>query len=184
MLSLSSLLRALLKKNHRFYHTIEINLSNGAIRVTDSAHDVSYDGNNYVSGPDLIQFGEPKSTTEIRSNEITVTLSAIDPALRAVAFAADSHYLNQRLVLTRHYLDDSGLLVGSIVIFSGVITKRASSSGNQDVSISFSSASWWAAFEKMNGVETTNASQQRWHPTDKGFEHCPATALNIRWGSK
>jgi len=184
MLGFSSAFKALLRGNHRYFHTVDIDLSTGVLRLTDASEDVTYQGEVYQVSHGLMAVPDAKQTTDIKTNEVAVTLSAINTATRAIVFDQAVTYLNRPLSIRRHYLDDQGNEVGVVSLFSGVMTKRDYHDGDDAFSIQFKAASWWAAFEKISGVETSLASQQRHHASDKGFEHCPAASLNIRWGSR
>ena len=48
--------------------------------------------------------------------------------------------------------------------------------------VNIRSASVFYNFDDNNGRRTTEASQQRHYPSDKGFQYASTTTQDIRWG--
>jgi hypothetical protein len=182
MIDISEAVEEKLLGDYSTAHLVEIRLSGGTLRYTENGYDLLWDGETWLANGLLLDLDEPKYTSELRINEITLALSGADQTTIA-QFLATSQY-NRRVIVWRAYLGDDGqpiddpIRLGDWRISGWSFDDSTNSESIMAVKLSSEFADW----EKTRGRRTTESSQQRFYPNDRGFEFASSVSKQQKWG--
>jgi hypothetical protein len=157
------------------------------IAYTDAPFDVVYDGTTYQAQGNFMGISESSETADLQITNINIVISALD--INNVRTLARSEQINQDVSVYRTFLNptDNALIGDSagdqaILIFKGKIAGYRITDANDTATITLEVASQFANFNRKTGRRTNNASLQREHATDFGFQYSHETLQDIRWG--
>ena len=148
------------------------------IRVTDWHYALSYDGNSYTSSGNLLSIDDVKETSELRVNEMTIVLSGADQTY--IAQFLNNNYIAIPVSIVFMLVDAEKY----INAFTGQITGFSAEEDNGESEIKVNIASHWKDFEKAEGRHTNEGSQNRFFPSDDGFQFTDDADRDIAWGRR
>lgn len=182
MLQLTAQVAAVIAGDHDYCHLIRIELANSTIiRLTDAGFGVVWNGEVFDANGLLIGMDSPKFTSDIRVGEISLAFSAADQSL--VALMLGTNQINRYVNVYRAFLNSQGQVIPDpVLLHTWLITSFDVSDNKKSPQISVSMASEWADFEKPAGRRSTDASQQRIYPGDKGMEFAGQVKKDLKWG--
>tara|TARA_B110000285_G_C14860873_1_gene484524 strand:+ start:231 stop:785 length:555 start_codon:yes stop_codon:yes gene_type:complete len=161
---------------------VQLNFSS-VLRLTDWGRNVSALSNTWLSSSSFIGIGDVTESSELRVNDITLTLSGVDQTYVSVFLS--NNYVDVPVQVYRAIFDDSDAIVGApILIFDGVMTGYQIEDTETESKVTVQMASHWKDFEKENGRRTNHNSQQLYFDGDKGFEFAPKSIKDLKWGRK
>ncbi|MDO6718809.1 hypothetical protein Q4575_05315 [Psychrosphaera sp. 1_MG-2023] len=171
----SNAMVSLLAQRHSFLHLVKISFPSTDLFLTDDAIDREFNGNTYLSGvlepPDAFsQNGEPKT------NDADFKLS--DPDRTIASLILQGGWYNKSVEVRRMYLDASGQIVETIIVWSGTVD----SASDESSTVTITASSIWADFDKTSGRKTNIASQKVFYPLDACFKETPNIIKDIPWG--
>ena len=181
MIQVSVAVANALASDHAFAHLLKIDFTSGPIYFTDAGYDIAYGGVTYQANGLLLGMDSPKFTTELRVGEISVSFGAADQSV--LALLLNNSQINRYVTVYRAIIDSSMQVIPDpILLHSWLITNVAVTSDRGDAEVSVSMASEWADFEAPRGRRSTDASQRRFYPNDRGFEFSTQVKKEIKWG--
>lgn len=182
MLQISSQLAAAIAGDHDYCHLIRMELANNTIlRFTDAGFDINFNGETFDANGLLIGMDAPTFNTQLRVGEIQLGFSAADQSI--VALMLGQNQINRYVYVYRAYLSDQGVVIPDpLLLHTWLITASDVSDGKGTADCSVAMASEWADFEKPAGRRSTDASQQRIYPGDKGMEFSGQIKKDLKWG--
>lgn len=181
MLDVTSQVAAAIAGMHEYCHLVRLELSTGPILLTDCGYPVTWQSSLYEANGLLIGMDSPTFSTEIRVGEISLAFTAADQSV--VALMLGTNQINRYVHIHRAYLDANGqVLADPILLHSWLITDVDVSDNNNSSQVQVSMASEWSDFEAVRGRRTTDNSQQRFFPGDKGFEFSALIKNDLKWG--
>lgn len=167
--------------DHGFAHLLKIDFTSGPVCFTDAGYDITFGGNTYLANGLLLGMDSPKFTSELRIGEISVSFGAADQSV--LALLLNTSQINRYVHVHRAILTASMQVIPDpILLHSWLITDVSISSDRGTAEVSVSMASEWADFEAPRGRRTTDASQRRFFPSDRGFEFSGQVKKEIKWG--
>ena len=182
MLQLTTQVAAAIAGDHDYCHLIRLELANNTIiRLTDAGFDINWNGETFDANGLLLGMDAPKFTIDIRVGEISLAFTAADQSM--VALLLGSNQINRYVYVYRAYLNSQGQVIPDpILLHTWLITSFDVSDSKGSAQITVSMASEWADFEKPAGRRSTDASQQRIYPGDKGMEYAGQVKKDLKWG--
>lgn len=181
MIPVSAEVASALSGDHSYAHLLKFEFSSGPVYLTDAGYDISWAGNTFLANGLLLGMDSPKFTSELRVGEISLTFSAADQSLLALVLNVSQ--INRYVHVYKALLDQSLQVIPSpILLHSWLITDTSVSADRDSAEITISMASEWADFEAPRGRRTTDASQRRFYPNDKGLEFATQVKKEIKWG--
>lgn len=181
MISVTPAVASALAGDHVFAHLLKFEFSSGAVCFTDAGYDISWNGDTYLANGLLLGMDAPKFTSELRVGETSVAFSAADQSIMAMIL--NESQINRYVHVYRAFLDQNMQVIPNpIFLHSWLITDASTSTERKEAEIEVSMASEWADFEAARGRRTTDSSQRRFYPTDRGLEFATQVKKDIKWG--
>jgi hypothetical protein len=182
MLQLTAQVAAAIAGDHDYCHLIRLELANNTIvRLTDAGFDINWNGEAFDANGLLLGMDAPTFNTQLRIGEIQLSFTAADQSI--VALMLGQNQINRYVYVYRAYLTNQGVVIPDpILLHTWLITASDVSDSNGSAVCSVAMASEWADFEKPSGRRSTNASQQRFYPGDKGMEFSGQINKDLKWG--
>lgn len=182
MINITPQVAAALAGDHSYCHLIRMELANNTVlRFTEAGFDIAWNGENYDGNGLLLDVDTPSFTTELRIGEISLSFTAADQSI--VALMLGTNQVNRPVYIYRAYLTPFGQVIPDpILLHAWLITSTNVSDETDSAICSVSMASEWADFEAPRGRRTTNNSQVRFYPQDKGLEFATQIKKDIKWG--
>lgn len=151
--------------------------------ITNCYKDITYNSETYDSGGFLLEFPPIDDDLDLKVRRYKFKLSAVNQANTA-AFLLSPPYF-KRVDLYKFWLDSDGALIGDPVLrFSGYFAsfgnKMDQSKGTSEMTID--AVSEFVDFERINGRQTNDSSQQRIFSGDTGLRHSETKYEDLGWG--
>ena len=137
----------------------------------------TYKPNGFILGLDGVQ-----ETSNLNIGSLTLGVSAVNQTLVSDMLA--NGHLNRRVKIRRAFLDSDNELVTNAIfqVYSGKIDGMNIKESGEDSVMELSVANQWADFNRDNGRQTNNTSQQHHFENDKSMEFAPQTGKKLLWG--
>jgi len=174
---------AALAGDHEYCHLIRMELANNTVlRFTEAGFDINWNGETYNADGLLLDVDTPSFTTELRIGEISLSFTAADQSI--VALMLNTPQINRMVYIYRAYLTPTGQVIPDpILLHAWVINADPDIADDTDsATCRVPMSSEWADFEAPRGRRTTNNSQVRYYPQDKGLEFATQVKKDIKWG--
>lgn len=176
----ASTLTALQSDSIRLAHLVRFGFDT-ELFVTDYAHQITYDGNDYLAASHFLALDTTQETQDLRVGSMSVSLSAVDQSY--VSIFLNQQYINRRMRIWLAILNSSGQIIGDpIKTFDGEITGYSLNNSKDSAVINIDAASHWADFERKTGRFTNLNSQQYYFPNDTGMRFAAESIKDIKWG--
>ena len=131
----------------------------------------------------LLELKDVSETSSLQVGEVDFTLSAVDRTY--LNYALSGNYMNVRVVFGRCVLNNSNEVIGAPwIMFDGRIKGFSMEDDGTESTVTFTVASHWSDFEKVNCRRTNKVSQQRYFPNDTGLNWSADAIKELRWGRK
>lgn len=183
MLQITPQVGVALAGSHNYCHLIRLELAGVTIRLTDAGFDIDWAGEVFNANGLLLGMDAPTFSSDLRVGEISLAFTAADQSL--VALMLSKNQINRYVYVYRAYLNGQGQVIPSpILLHTWLITGFDNSDSKGSSQITVSMASEWADFEKPAGRRSTDASQQRIYPADKGMEFAGQVKKDLKWGGE
>ena len=164
-------------------HLIQFTIGSTIYYRTTAYFDITYDGNTYTAGADLLQI--PTITESSTVSTSTVNFSLEGASQTFISLFLNNEHIHRPVKIIRGYLTDAGALVTNpYTIFLGYISGYGINETMTTSRISVNVANHWANFEMKRGRRTNDNSQQQVFGGDKFFEFSNAMMIDIEWGKK
>ena len=161
-------------------------LSNEAIQ-TQSILFAKFTGSfTYLTNGFLLGLDGVKESSNLNIGSLTIGISAVNQSL--ISDVLNNGHLNKKVIIKRIFLDSNtyepigGASSTIFSIYSGRIEGMNIRDSDEDSVMELSVANHWADFERDNGRQTNNTSQQHHFPLDMSMEFAPQTGKKLMWG--
>ncbi len=175
----SSTATELAKDAFEMAHLVKIDFVT-PVYLTDNAHDLTYDGDDYEAGGHLLQMSNVQETSDVRVGKFNIQLSGVEQSYISVLLG--QNYINKQVLIYRAALNNNTIIGDPVLLYDGRIDGFTIADGDNSSEINLSTASHWSDFEKKAGRKTNNNSQQIFFAGDLGFEYASSTAKDMKWG--
>ena len=162
-------------------HLLEVDFD-PYIYLTDAAVNLNWNGHTYLSSY-FLAFSTVSETSDLLANSCTISLTGVDQAV--VAILLQETYLNRKIKIRNAMLDDNlAVIADPVLIFEGRMNRPAINIDPESGTVvcSVEGVSHWTDFERRAGRHSNTADQQRFFPTDKGFDQVPGIPATVFWG--
>ena len=170
--------------DHQFlFFAVRAQFDTETIRLWTGADSLLIDGESYEGAGTLLSVGDIEDTMEVKSTNLTVSLSGMDTTVMNLALSEDLQ--NRKIKLYMGYLmGGANESAGEIVMFSGRMTNVAISDDAENGStISIAAENRLVDLNRPSNLRYTNASQQIINSTDTGFKYVQAIqGKELLWG--
>jgi hypothetical protein len=153
--------------------------------LTTCYKDITYNSETYLSGGFFLKVPNIDDDLDLKVRRYSFTLSAVNQANTA-AFLLTPPYF-KKVDLYKFWIDSAGALIGDPILrFSGYFAnfsnKMDQSSGTSEMTID--AVSEFVDFERVNGRQTNDDSQQRIFSGDTCLRHSETKYENLPWGKE
>lgn len=136
---------------------------------------------DYLANGNFISFELINETDSAKVNEINIVLSGASTTFTNIFL--NNNYVERRVVIYRQFLDSANAAISTpVMMFDGEIKNFTVNDNMATSTVIIKSASVFYNFDDTNGRRTTESSQQRHFPGDRGFEFASTTTDDMRWG--
>ena len=147
----------------------------------DLTSSVSGSSQTYTSDGFVLGISTMSETTEPIKNSLKISVSGVNQAFMSVFL--NENIINDSVKIWQGFLDTSNALIADpYLLFDGTINQYSIEDDTKTALIGLELTSTWGQFEKVNGRNTSDTSQQRHFSSDKGFEFSALTIRDIKWG--
>ena len=169
-------------QDHEYCHLIEMQLNGAIVRLTEAGHDIEYLGETFLGNGQILDIDDIKSTVDLRVNEVGITFSIADQALLALLLA--NNQIGRDITIWRAYTNDGVVIPDPLILVfgqvSGFTTDTTLSNSIAQIKMSGPFADW----QQAAGRRTTEASQQKEFPLDRGMEFATQVRPELSWGGE
>lgn len=152
--------------------------TNCSFNLTSS---VSGSSQTYTSDGFILGISTMSETTEPIKNSLKITISGVSQPI--ISIILNENIINDSVKIWQGFLDTSNALIADpYLLFDGTINQYSIEDDTKTALVGLELTSTWGQFEKVNGRNTSDTSQQRHFSGDKGFEFSALTIRDIRWG--
>ena len=173
---------ALESQDHEYCHLIEMSLNGATIRLTEAGTDIEYLGNTFLGNGQILDIDDIKNTADLRVNEVGITFTIADQALLALLLA--NNQIGREITIFRAYTNNSVIIPDPIILVfgqvSGFTTETTLSESVAQLKMSGPFADW----QQTAGRRTTEGSQQKEYPNDRGMEFATQVRPRLSWGGE
>lgn len=151
--------------------------------LTTCYKDVVYNSETYLSSGFLIGLPNVDDDLDLKVRRYKFKLSAVNQANTA-AFLLTPPYF-KKIDLYKFWLDEAGVFIGDPVLrfsgyFSNFSNKFDQAKGTSEMEIE--AVSEFVDFDRVNGRQTNDSSQQRIFSGDTGLRHSEVKYEDLGWG--
>ena len=176
----ADLINELNNQHKRPVYLVRIDLPDGVLRINSHLIELPFNGEIYRPVGGAGKIGNVKEDGYIKPHQLTLTLSALDPALLSTALNAD--YIGCEVKIYFGALDENYHLVAAGLRFRGRITSMPLQYG-KDNKLEVKVSSRFEDWKRVRNSRYTDADQQARHPGDKFCEFAPLMVeKKINWG--
>lgn len=153
----------------------------GAVRLFSGLGSLIHDGETYVGAGDLIALGEMSESSDLRSDQSTISLSGIPANLMSIALSED--YQGRAVSVKMVLFDSAGAEIGDAVpIMVGAADQMKIDVDSRTMTIALTVETEAALFERAANRRYTQADLEKDYPDDKGFEFAAEMEhFDIEW---
>lgn len=170
--------------DHQYlFFAVKAQFDTETIRLWTGADDLLVDGETYEGAGTLLSVGDIEDTMEVKSTNLTVSLSGMDTTVMNLALSEDLH--NRKIKLYMGYLmGGANESAGEIVMFSGRMTNvQISDDAENGSTISINAENRLVDLNRPSNLRYTNASQMTINSSDTGFKYVQAIqGKELLWG--
>lgn len=153
-------------------------LTNASFDITSS---VSGTSRTYLANGHLKGITGVNETNQPSKNTLVVSLSGVDQTY--ISIVLNENIINSDVFIYRGYLDASLALISDpFLLFYGTIDEYKITDDTNTARLNLTVTSHWGNFSKTSGRTTTDNSQKRFFPDDKGMTFSALTVRDIKWG--
>ena len=147
-------------------------------RLTNHYKDITFDSNTYSSSGHLLSINAKTENSKLDVANFTVRLSAVDSAFTSILL--NNNVSNDEVTINIGLLDSTDSLIDTYQFDKGYI--ESFRINTDKATIDLICTSHFSDFSRVAGRKTNEGSQQRFFPTDRGFEFAGLTVQDILWG--
>ena len=170
--------------DHQYlFFAVKAQFDTETIRLWTGADSLTVDGETYEGAGTLLSVGDIEDTMEVKSTNLTVSLSGMDTTVMNLALSEDLH--NRKIKLYMGYLmGGANESAGEIVMFSGRMTNvQITDDADNGSTISINAENRLVDLNRPSNLRYTNASQMTINNSDTGFKYVQAIqGKELLWG--
>ena len=161
---------------------IKAEFDSGDLNLFTGLGSISFGGDTYTGGGDLLTFSAIEETEVVEANNVTIGLTGIKSSVISIALGED--YQDRQITVWFGALDSSGALIADPQkIFSGRMDVMQIEDGGETASISVRCESNLITLKRPKERRYTSEDQKSDHPTDTFFDQVESLQdAQVTWG--
>jgi hypothetical protein len=166
------------------FFAVHMAFDGGDLRLWTGFGTISFGGNNYSGGGEMLSISGFDETSEIRATGISVVLSALPATI--ISSALNENYQGRDITVYFGTLDDTGSINDTpYVIFKGQMDQMSIQQSAETATVVISGESRLIDLEIARTRRYTSEDQKIDYPNDKGLEFiADLQDKTIVWGGK
>lgn len=160
----------------------EFQLSSGTVRLTTAGHDISYSGQTYTAGGQILGNGQIKQEKELRIDTVEVAITAVEQTM--LALFQNANQQNRKVIMTQVILDFAHQPIGALFTTSFLISQYSVSEKDDEAVLALSLTNVFSDFSTVRGIRTTLGSFKRFYPNSVAFINAGDVGEDLKWGGK
>lgn len=173
---------ALNSQDHEYCHLVEMNLNGAIVRLTEAGHDIEYLGNTFLGNGQLLDIDEIKNSSDLRVNEVGITFSLSDQALLALLLG--NNQIGREITIFRAYTNNGVVIPDPIILVFGQVSGFTTDTSLTESIAQIKMSGPYADWQQQSGRRTTEGSQQKVYPGDRGMEFATQVRPELTWGGE
>jgi hypothetical protein len=170
--------RSRLRVAHLFYGLFKGANGQEVLALTDASHNIGYGGVLYRAAGQLLQMAAIDESPSIQVNEVTLTLTGLDPALLAII--ENYSMVGDGITIWRAILNEQGQVIGApIQLFKGISDGAGIEPSNTEMSIGLVVRNRLSDFERSSGRRTNHQEHKSSFPDDEAFSFVASTVEQV-----
>lgn len=145
--------------------------------LTDSDSPIDYEGFTFLPGYISEETEDIEVTSEPKINDMDIVLFTHNSTF--IDDVTNGSWMNKPIEIYRRFSNEQGEIL-TLSVFKGLISEYSLS--EEDHTITITSASIWADYEKSAGIRTSISSHQVHYPDDTAMRHAAYAQDKIYWG--
>jgi hypothetical protein len=167
-------------QHKRPVYLVRIDFPDGVLAMNTHLIELPFEGDVYRPVGGAGKIGSVKEDGYIKPHQLSLTLSALDPAILSVALTSD--YVGSDVKVYFGVLDEHYHLIAASLRFSGRITSMPMKYGKRNT-VEVRVSSRFEDWDRIRNARYTDADQQAKFPGDKFCEFAPQMVeKSINWG--
>jgi len=161
---------------------IDMNLSGGLVRVTDSMRDKVLDGNTYLATGLVLSVGDRSQQQQLQVQDFDLQFTAADQTIPALFYAANQQ---GRLITIREVIlaSDDQTVLGTLSTNIVQINKYdQQDSDNGDATFAVNCSNFMSRWNAVKGMRTVQSSHQQYFPSSTSFINSKDIKDELEWG--
>lgn len=173
------------QKSVVYYELVSIDVGDGYY-LTNAPFDIPRGGNTYIAAGALLGIDSVEENVGFEISQLAVVVGGIEPlpgdTQPFIQKILELDYVDRNVVISRTYYS-AGAEVGTVQLYNGYINAASveRSLGDQGVAVKIETSNNWTDFNRLNGRETNDNSQQAIFPGDLGMEFCKEMQKQVQW---
>ena len=138
---------------------------------------------SYKAGGFLLGLDGVKESSNLNIGSLTIGISSVNQTV--ISDVLNNGHLNRKVTIKRAFLDSDYTVISGAVfsVYSGRIEGMTIKDSGEDSVMELSVANHWSDFNRDNGRQTNNTSQQHHFENDMSMEFAPQTGKKLLWGA-
>ncbi len=161
---------------------IQLNLVGGVVYLTTAAHDITYNGIEWISSGLVLQVADLSTDRQQTVQSVTVQFSAAD--LTIVALFTNNNQQNTEVVIGVYVLNDIHEVVGELYSRTYIVDSHADDNDDSQATISVELSNYLSNYEAVNGVRSTQSSFAKLYPSTTSFNNSKDIDKDLKWGGE
>ena len=170
--------------DHQYlFFAVKAQFDTETIRLWTGADSLTVDGESYEGAGTLLAIGDIEDSMEVKSTNLTVSLSGMDTTVMILALSEDLQ--NRKIKLYMGYLmGGANESAGEMVMFSGRMTNvQITDDAENGATIAINAENRLVDLNRPSNLRYTNASQQIINSSDTGYKYVQAIqGKELLWG--
>lgn len=168
-----------------YYELVSIDVENGYY-LTNAPFNIEHGGNTYIAAGALLGIDTVEENVGFEISQLAVVIGGIDPLPGDtdpfIKKILTVDYVDRSVIISRIYYEFS-TVKGVVQLYNGYINAASleRSFGDQGVAVKIETSNNWTDFNRLNGRETNDNSQQAVFPGDLGMEFCKEMQKQVQW---
>lgn len=150
---------------------MEFFFDSGTLRLWDGYTPVTFDGNTYTGGGQLLSLSAINDTNQVRADNITIGLEGVSTDI--LSYALNENYQGRRFNLHVGLRSNNNppALVDAATVFSGIMDVMTSEDNGKSATISLTVESGYNRLLNPRTWRYTHEDQQTLFPGDNAFKY-------------
>jgi hypothetical protein len=160
---------------------IDLEFDSGTLYFWTGVTPLTWDGNEYIGGGNLIGISPIAETSEIRAVGVNLTMSGLPASL--ISIALTEAYQGQPVKIRFGALSGGSVVADPYLIFDGRMDVMTIDDTGETAHISLSAESRLIDLDRPRVRRYTPEDQKAEHPNDTGLDYVPVIPdVALQWG--